>query len=165
MLPSENIERAFGVLYRGWCHHHSYAWSALLGTHRSWYSHSLYTYSSAIPPNALGVPCKKFLVVHPAQFFTPKRGTRLFRKIWQQNGRGTIQVVATVCHSLTLIEMWITCLDLVSANSEKCIGSQRAVRVGQRLQSRFEKSGAARNLGLVQIIVEASEIRGGFRNT
>ena len=55
----------------------------------------------------------------------------------------------------TLIEMWTTCLDPVSANSEKCIGSQWAVRVGQRLQSRFGKSGAARKLGLVQIIVEA----------
>jgi len=49
--------------------------------------------------------------------------------------------------------MWITCLDTVSANSEKCIGSQWAVRVGQRLQSRFEKSGAARKLGLVQQLV------------
>jgi len=62
--------------------------------------------------------------------------------------------------------MWITCLDPVSAHSEKCIGSQWAVRVGQRLQSRFGKSGAARKLGLVQkIIVEASAIRGCFRNT
>jgi len=59
--------------------------------------------------------------------------------------------------------MWITCLDLVSANSEKCIRSQWAVRVGQRLQSRFGKSGAARKLGLVQIIVEASAIRGGHK--
>ena len=71
------------------------------------------------------------------------------------------------CHShpKTLIEMWITCLDPVSANSEKCIGSQWAVRVGQRLQSRFEKSGVARKLGLVQIIVEASSIRRRFKNT
>ena len=37
--------------------------------------------------------------------------------------------------------------------------------MGQRLQSRFGKSGAARQLGLVQIMVEASSIRGGFRNT
>jgi len=66
-------------------------------------------------------------------------------------------------HPKTLIEMWITCLDPVSADSEKCIGSQWAVRVGQRLQSRFGKSGAARKLGLVQIIVEASLIRGGFQ--
>jgi len=56
-------------------------------------------------------------------------------------------------------------LDPVAANSEKCTGSQWAVRVGQRLQSRFGKSGAARKFGLVQIIVEASSIRGGFRNT
>jgi hypothetical protein len=43
------------------------------------------------------------------------------------------------------IEMWIiTCLDPVSANSEKCIGSQWAVRVGHRLPSRFGQSGAAR---------------------
>ena len=68
-------------------------------------------------------------------------------------------------HPKTIIEMWITCLDPVSANSEKCIGSQWAVRVGQRLQSRFGKSGAARKLGLVQIIVEVSAIRGVFRNT
>ena len=61
-----------------------------------------------------------------------------------------------------LIEMWITCLDPVLANSEKCICSQWAVRVGQRLQWRFGKSGAARKLGLVQIIVQASLIRGGF---
>ena len=33
------------------------------------------------------------------------------------------------------------------------------------MQSRFGKSGAARKFGLVQIIVEASSIRGGFRNT
>ena len=33
----------------------------------------------------------------------------------------------------------------------------------QRLQSRFGKSGAARKLVLVQIIVEASLIRGGFK--
>jgi len=68
-------------------------------------------------------------------------------------------------HPKTLIEMWITCLDPVLANSEKCIGSQWAVRVGQRLRSRFGKSGTARKLGLVQIIVEASLIRGGFQNT
>jgi len=47
-------------------------------------------------------------------------------------------------HPKTLIELWITCLDPVSANSEKCIDSQWAVRVGQRLQSRFGQSGAAR---------------------
>ena len=68
-------------------------------------------------------------------------------------------------HPKTLIEMWITCLDPVSANSEKCIGSQWAVRVGQRLQSRFGKSGAARKLGVVQVIVEAAAVRGGFRDT
>ena len=68
-------------------------------------------------------------------------------------------------HPKTLIEMWITCLDLVSANSEKGRGSEWAVRVGQRLQSRFGQSGAARELGLVQIVVEASAIRGCFPNT
>jgi len=52
-------------------------------------------------------------------------------------------------HPTTFIEIWIICLDPVSANSEKCIGSQCAVRVGQRLQSEFGKSGAARKLGLV----------------
>jgi len=61
--------------------------------------------------------------------------------------------------------MWITCLNTVSANSEKGRGSELAVRVGQRLQSRFGKSGAARELSLVQIVVAASAIRGGFLNT
>jgi len=41
----------------------------------------------------------------------------------------------------------------------------KTLRMGQRLQSRFGKSGAARKLGLVQIIEEASSIRGGFRKT
>jgi len=36
---------------------------------------------------------------------------------------------------------------------------------GQRLPSRFGQSRAARELGLVQIVVEASAIRGGFPNT
>ena len=45
-------------------------------------------------------------------------------------------------HPKTLIEMWITYLDPVSDNSEKCIGSQWVVRVGQRLQSGFGKSRA-----------------------
>jgi len=40
-----------------------------------------------------------------------------------------------------------------------------AVRVGQRLQLRLGKSGAARELGLVQIVVEASKISKGFPNT
>jgi len=53
----------------------------------------------------------------------------------------------------------------VSANSEKSRGSQWAVRVAQRLPSGFGQSGAARELGLVQIVVEASAIRGGFPNT
>jgi len=68
-------------------------------------------------------------------------------------------------HPKTLIEVWIICLDPVSANSEKCIGSQWAVRVGQRLPSRFGQSGEARELGLVQIVVEASGIRDGLPNT
>jgi len=42
---------------------------------------------------------------------------------------------------------------------------QLAVRVGQRLQYKFGQSGAARELGLVPIVVEASAIRGGFPNT
>ena len=70
-------------------------------------------------------------------------------------------------HPKTLNEMWIICLDPVSANSnsEKCIGSPWAIRVGQRLPSRFGQSGEARELGLVQIVVEASLIRGGLPNT
>ena len=35
-----------------------------------------------------------------------------------------------------------------------------AVRVGQRLQSRFVQSGAVRKLNLVQNVVEVSAIRG-----
>ena len=61
--------------------------------------------------------------------------------------------------------MWITCLDRVSANSEKGRGSEWAVRVGQRLQSRFWQSGSVRELNLVQIVVEVSAIRGGFPST
>ena len=53
----------------------------------------------------------------------------------------------------------------VSANSEKGVTFEWAVRVGQRLQLRFGKSGAARELGLVPIVVEASKIREGFSNT
>jgi len=68
-------------------------------------------------------------------------------------------------HPKTLIEMWITCLDRVSANSEKGRGSEWAVRVGQRLQSRFGQSGAVRELNLVQIVVEVSAIRGGLPST
>jgi len=68
-------------------------------------------------------------------------------------------------HPKTLIEMWITCLDRVSANAEKGRGSEWAVRVGQRLQSRFGKNGAARKSGLVQIVVEVSAIRGGLPST
>ena len=44
------------------------------------------------------------------------------------------------------------------------MGFQWAVRVGQRMQSRFGQSGAARELNLVQIVVEASVIRGGLPN-
>jgi len=58
--------------------------------------------------------------------------------------------------------MWITCLDPVSANSEKGRGSEWALRVGKRLPSRLGQSGAARELKLVQIDVEALEIRGGL---
>ena len=68
-------------------------------------------------------------------------------------------------HPKTLFEMWITCLNRVSANSEKGRGSEWAVRVGQRLQSRFGKSRAARKSGLVQNVVEVSTIRGGLPST
>ena len=56
-------------------------------------------------------------------------------------------------HDKTLIEMWIICLDPVSANSEKGSGSEWAVRVGQRVPSRFGQSRAAREMNLVQIVV------------
>ena len=68
-------------------------------------------------------------------------------------------------HPKTLIEMWIICLDPVSANSEKGRGSEWAVRVGQRLPSRFWQNGAAREMNLVQIVVEAPAIRGGLPST
>jgi len=68
-------------------------------------------------------------------------------------------------HPKTLFEMWITCLERVSANSEKGRGSEWAVRVGQRLQSRFGQSGAVRELNLVQIVEEVSAIRGGLPST
>jgi len=61
--------------------------------------------------------------------------------------------------------MWITCLDRVSANSEKGRGSEWAVRVGQRLHSRFGQSGAVRELNLVQIVEEVLAIRGGLPST
>ena len=62
--------------------------------------------------------------------------------------------------------MWIICLDPVSANSEKGRGSEWAVRVGQkRLPSRFVQNGAAREMNLVQIVVEAPAIRGGLPST
>ena len=58
-------------------------------------------------------------------------------------------------HPKTLIEMWIICLDPVSANFEKGRGSEWAVRAGQKMPSRFVQSGAAREINLVQIVVEA----------
>ena len=61
-------------------------------------------------------------------------------------------------------EIWLD-WTRVSANSEKYRGSQWAVRVAQRLPSRFGQSGAARELSLVQIVVEALAIRGGFPST
>ena len=68
-------------------------------------------------------------------------------------------------HPKTLIEMWISYLDPVSPHSEKGRGSEWAVRVGQRLPSRFGQSGAAREMNLVQIVVEALAIREGLSNT
>ena len=47
------------------------------------------------------------------------------------------------------------------ANSEKDRGSEWAVRMGQRLPSRFGQIGAAQELNLVLIVVEAPAIRGG----
>ena len=74
-------------------------------------------------------------------------------------------VVLIQFYPQTLIEMWITCLDQVSANSEKGRGIEWAVRVGQRLQSRFGQSGAVRELNLVQIVVEVSAVRAGLPST
>jgi len=45
------------------------------------------------------------------------------------------------------------------------IGSEWAVRVGQRLPSRSVQSGAAREINLSQIVVEAPAIRGGLPST
>ena len=63
-------------------------------------------------------------------------------------------------HPKTLIEMWIICLDPVSANSEKGSGTEWAVRVGQRVPSRFGQSGSASETNL-----EAPAIRGGLPST
>ena len=57
------------------------------------------------------------------------------------------------------------CLDRVSANPEKGRGFEWAVRVGQRLLSRFGQSATARELNLVHIVVEAPEIRGDLPST
>jgi len=65
----------------------------------------------------------------------------------------------------TLIEMWIICLDPISANSGKGSGSEWAVRVGQRVPSRFGQSGAAREMNLVQNFVEAPAIGGDLPST
>jgi len=68
-------------------------------------------------------------------------------------------------HPKTLIEMSIICLDPVSANSAKGRGSEWTVRMGQRLPSRFGQSGVAREMNLVQIVVEAPAIKGGLPST
>ena len=52
----------------------------------------------------------------------------LTKRMRLRSGHGRIHL-----HPKTLIEMWITCLDPVSANSEKGRDSEWAVRVGQRL--------------------------------
>ena len=61
--------------------------------------------------------------------------------------------------------MWIVCLDPVSANSEKGSGTEWAVRVGHRVPSRFGQSRVAREMNLVQIVVESPAIRGGVPST
>jgi len=70
-------------------------------------------------------------------------------------------------HPKTLMRYGLIAWTRVSANSEtrKGVTSEWAVRLGQRLQLKFGKSGAARELGLVQIVVEASIIREDFSNT
>jgi len=71
------------------------------------------------------------------------------------DGTGRLKV-----HPKTLFEIWLNAWTRVSVNSENCMGFQWAVRVGQRLQSRFGQSGAARELNLVQIVVNCVGIRG-----
>jgi len=56
---------------------------------------------------ALGVPCLKFIVVHPAKIFIPKHSTPIFGKLWQQNGRDTIAAVATALPSSTFWNTWL----------------------------------------------------------
>ena len=70
-------------------------------------------------------------------------------------------------HPKTLMRYGLIAWTRVSANSEtrKGVTPEWSVRLGQRLQLRFGNSGAARELGLVQIVVEASKIREGFSNT
>jgi len=92
----------------------------------------------------------------------------LFKRIPSQEVQKSSRVTRTnygpaKIYPKTLIEMWIICHDLVSANSEKGRGSEWAARVGQRLPSRFVQSGAAREMNLDQIVVHT--IMGGFPST
>jgi len=98
---------------------------------------------------------------------TYTRPTLDYKLTWYDSHRPTLDNRLTLYgltldshfHPKTLFEMWITCLDRVSANSEKGRGSEWAVRVVQRLQSRFGQSGAVRELNLVQIVEEVSAIQ------
>jgi hypothetical protein len=68
-------------------------------------------------------------------------------------------------HPETLLRYGLLAWTRVSANFEKDSGSEWAVRVGRRLLSRFEKSGATLKLSLVQISEEVLIIKGDFPNT
>ena len=92
----------------------------------------------------------------------------LWRRLYTDLTKSIFSKVSSLLvylHPKTLIEMWIICLDPVSANSEKGSGSEWAVRMGQRVPSRFGQSGAAREMNLAQIVVEAPAIRGGLPST
>jgi len=87
--------------------------------------------------------CAIFFPEWPLNFFV----IAIHQVMWPSPG-----ILPHRVHPKTLIEMWIICLDQVSANSEKGSGSEWAVRVGQRVPSRFGQSGAAREMNLVQIV-------------
>ena len=58
--------------------------------------------------------------------------------MYQKSGQNVIHVFSEKndFHPKTLIEMWIICLDPVSANSENCIGSQEiAVEIREKRSS------------------------------
>jgi len=108
-------------------------------------------------PTGTGKGQKRPLLVPWDKLYTHAGGLSLSRdKLYTHDGFTCPNLSHKVGLQETLIEMWIICLDPVSANSEKGRGSEWAVRVGQRLPSKFVQSGAAREMNLVQIVCVTS---------